>query len=576
MKRRFDEAAEERYREEFVVARGIRSVYGLRSHIRRSCLTFRDLFPGDSILHHTHSTEWVKPWVARLAARSVATRTNYLWALYEWWAWLFERRVIDDNVLEFVACEKLAVDAVPPLVLRCNLQRQIVGHLDGLARVSTRSRESYAVWLKRFNVFLNRLPQVPAFEGGKLDLGEDLLAAWFRHVCGRYERISVLQSVNVLAGFFEALVRQGVLAEDVLARLRHEFPAGRRLGVAYALASDDRHAALRALARPPTFRSSLADHLTGFLALKRAIGCRYPHATTVLRDFDRFVIAQEHQGPITSALLARWRASRTDLSPATHRLRWSVMHQFCLYLRRHVPETYVPDPLFGRIPLPRLKAHIVQPPEMRALLDAVAEVIPGPRWTLRPRTYRTLLVLLYTTGLRISEALRLQIRDVDLHGRVITIRETKFYKSRLVPFSDGLLPILRDYQRERLRLLGTPPPEAPFFPTRYGGHYSKNEINDVWQELLRHTGRGGGRGRGPRIHDLRHSFATIRLAAWYREGVDVQAKLPALATYLGHASIAATQRYLTILPETLLAASERFRRYSGSLIAAAGGSHALA
>ena len=577
MSSRFDDAAEAELREEFIQGRNIHNVYGLRSNIRRSCLAFREEFPGDSILNHTHTIKWVRPWNARLGECVVTTRISRLWSLYEWWAWLFDQRVLDDNVLEFVACEKLAIDAVPSLTLHCNLQRHSAEYVGGLARVSARSRDSYAVWLKRFNVFLNRLPAPPVFEAGsKLHLGEDVLAAWFRYLCGRYERITVLQSANVLNGFLEALVRKGVLAENVLERLRGEFPVGKRLGVAYALAADDRAAALRALARQPTFQSRFAEHLTSFLALKRAVGCCYPHATTVLRDFDRFIIAQSEQGPITAALLAGWRASRPKLSAASHRLRWSVMHQFCLYLRRYVADTHVPDPLFGRIPIPRLKANIVAPPEMRRLLDGVAVVAAGSRWSLRPHTYRTLFVLLYTTGLRISEARRLQVGDVDLRRRVLTVRETKFYKSRFVPFSDGLLPILRDYHRRRLQLVGKPTPEAPFFVTQYGGHYQKTAVGTVWQRLVRHTKLGGGRGQGPRIHDLRHSFATLRLAAWYREDADVAAKLPLLSTYLGHTTSAATQRYLTILPETLLAASERFRIYGGPLVAAAGESHALA
>ncbi|MBX7114353.1 MAG: tyrosine-type recombinase/integrase, partial [Myxococcaceae bacterium] len=568
MSQRFDEAAEEDLREEFVAAsgdRGLSSVYGIRSNLRRTCLVFRELFPADSILNYTHTTEWARPWNARLATVVASTRISRLWTLYEWWAWLFDRHVIDSNVLEFVACEKLAVDAVPPLTLRCKLQRHAAKYLGGLTRVSARSRESYLVWVKRFELFLNRLLVPPAFDGGKLDLDEEVLAAWFRHICGRYERITVLQATNVLHGFFEALARKGVLAENVLERLRREYPTGKRLGVAYALAADDRAAALRALARKPTFQSGLADHMGGFLSLKRAIGCRYPHATTVLRDFGRFLVTRGEDGPITAPLLARWRASRPELSAATHRIRWSVMHQFCLYVRRYVPETHVPDPLFGRLPLPRLKAHIVTPSQMRQLLNAVAVVAAGSRWRLRPHTCRTLFTLLYATGLRISEARSLQVGDVDLRRRVIKIRQTKFYKSRLVPFSDGLLPILRDYHRRRIHLLGAPAPEAPFFVTQYGGHYKKTHLGSVWKRLMRHTGLGGARGVGPRIHDLRHSFATLRLAAWYRDGEDVAAKLPLLSTYLGHTTIAATQRYLTILPETLLAASERFRSYGGSL-----------
>lgn len=579
MSARFNEVAETELREEFVETGHSRSAKGLsnlRSEIRCSCVVFRELFPGDSILNHTHTTEWTRPWNARLAHLAVATRINRLWSLYQWWAWLFDRRLIDSNVLELVACKRLAIDAVPPLTLRCQLQRHVAEYLDGLTGVTAHTREYYLSWIRRFELFLNRVSSPPIFVGGTLDLGEEVLAAWFQHICGRYQRSSVLIATNVLNGFLEALVCKGVLAENVLERLRREYPTGKRLGVAYALAADDRAAALGALAKKPTFQSSLAEHMSGFLSLKRATGCRCPAATTVLRDFDRFLIDSSEQGPITAALLARWCASRPELSAASHRHRWAAMHQFCLYLRRYVPETHVPEPLLGRRPVTRFKAHIVQPDEMRQILDAVAVVATGNIWPLRPHTCRTLFILLYATGLRIGEARKLQVDDVDLRQRVIRIRETKFYKSRLVPYSDGLLQILRDYHRRRIQLLGAPAPEAPFFVTRYGGHYKQTQFGKVWRQLIRHAGLDGGRQARPRIHDLRHSFASLRLAAWYRDGEDVVAKLPLLSTYLGHASIAATQRYLTILPETQLAASERFRAYSGELITAAGEDHALA
>jgi integrase/recombinase XerD len=577
MTARFDETSEAELREKFIGTshRSINGIWNLRSEIRSSCLVYRELFPGDSILNHTDTTEWARPWNARLAGLAVATRINRLWSLYEWWAWLFDRRLIASNVLELVPCQKLAIDAVPPLTLRCQLHRHVTEYLDGLTGIAVHTREWRLVWLRRFEVFLNRLPAPPTFEGGKLVLSEEVLATWFHHICRHYQRLHVLGATNVLNAFFQALARKGVLVENVLERLRREYPTGKRIGVAYALAADDRGAALRALARRPTFQSSLAEHMVGFLSLKRATGCSCPSATTVLRDFDCFLRTREEQGSITAALLARWRASRPELSAGTRRHRWAVMHQFCLYLRRYCPETHVPDPLLGRLPVPRFKARIVQPSEMRQILDAVAVVVPGNIWALRPHICRTLFTLLYTTGLRIGEARKLQIGDVDLRQRVIQVRETKFYKSRLVPFSDGLLLILRDYHRRRIQLLGAPTPEAPFFVTRFGGHYKPTHFGSVWRPLMRHTGLDT-LGARPRIHDLRHSFATLRLAAWYRDDEDVIAKLPLLSTYLGHASIAASQQYLTILPETLLAASERFRTYSGSLITAGGKDHALA
>lgn len=578
MRPRFDEAAEKELGEAFLSARGGTDdyVYHVRSYILRSCLAFREEFAADSILNHTQTTEWVHAWNVRQGRCSAGLRRNRLWALADWWRWLFDRRILDDNVLEFVSCVQLARDAGPNLTLRCNLQRHIAEYLASRSDLAARTLEIYDSWLKRFNVFLNSSPDLPRAMDPQTALGEEGLAAWFRTVCASSPRETVMHVAGLLSAFSDFLVFKGLLAENTLSRLELTFPRGKLVGVACALAADDRSAALHALAQPPRFRSFLAEHIAAFLDLKRATGCTAWYGLSILRDFDRFLLTQGEPGPIRSALLARWWTSRPDLGPASRRQRWVLIRQFCLYLRRYLPETCVPDPSLGRLPPSRFRPRIVQPEEMKALLAAVEAVVPGSRWPLRPDIYRTLLVLLYSTGLRISEALELQVGDVDLRERVITIRQTKFYKSRLVPFSDGLLTFLRDYQRDRLGLLGAPARDAPFFPTRDGGHYAQSSVNAVWQDLVQHAGLRVGAARGPRVHDMRHSFATLRLAAWYREGVDVEAMLPRLATYLGHVKVASTYLYLTILPETLLAASERFRRYGGSLIAAAGGNHALA
>ncbi len=575
MKQRFEHSAEERLREQYIFDHPVRAVPTRRYHIRKACRAFCQAFPNDSILNHTHSTEWATAWRLQLVGITPGSRMKLLWGLFGWWKWLFEKRVIDDNVLDLVSCERLGIEEMAPLVLRCNLQRMSADHISNLDSISDGSRQAYHLWLKRFNVFINRLPAGASVQGGRLNLSEETLNGWFRHICQKYTRTTVLDATNVLSAFFDALTRNGVLDDNPLERLRQAFPVGKRLGIAYALASEDREASLASLARPPMFSSPLADKLIGFLNLKHAVGCRYAHGYTVLRDFDRFLADEGKDGPITSPLLTRWHSSRPDLSASTHRGRWCVMRQFCLYLQRYQPETYIPDPLLGRYPTPCLKPHIVQPETMRVLLDAVPSVAPGSRFALRPHTYKALLTLLYTTGLRISEALALRIVDVEFDTRLLVIHESKFGKSRIVPFADGMLIVLREYHRIRQNILGDADGDAPFFITQYGGHYSRHSVYTVWQCLLRAADLDAGRGQRPRIHDLRHSFATLRLLAWYREGADVEAKLPMLSTYLGHSSVGATQRYLTILPEIRQAAIEKFHRYGGSLIFSKGGSHEL-
>jgi len=161
-----------------------------------------------------------------------------------------------------------------------------------------------------------------------------------------------------------------------------------------------------------------------------------------------------------------------------------------------------------------------------------------------------LLLVLYATGLRAGEALRLQCCDVDVRNRLLTIWDTKFFKSRLVPIGADLCTALSRYRTQRTR---PPLPDGErsiFFVTRTGEAISLGRLEHAFARLLRQTRVGEGyAGHRPRLHDLRATFAVHRLIAWYREGTDVQARLPLLSTYLGHLNVSATSTYLTMTTE---------------------------
>jgi site-specific recombinase XerD len=227
-----------------------------------------------------------------------------------------------------------------------------------------------------------------------------------------------------------------------------------------------------------------------------------------------------------------------------------------------------------RSPLPKIipKApefvpHIFSQEELQRLLDASA-YCESPRSKLQPNTWRMLILLLYGAALRISEALSLTLADIDLPAGILTIRESKFYKTRLVPMSPALSSALKMYVAWRTKEHSTKP-EAALFLTRNGNPLARYTAENVFRRLRVRAGvvrHDGGRYQ-PRLHDLRHAAAVHRLISWYRQGADVQRLLPKLATYLGHIHIAATQRYLTMTPELLHEASQRFERY------ACGGQH---
>ncbi len=182
---------------------------------------------------------------------------------------------------------------------------------------------------------------------------------------------------------------------------------------------------------------------------------------------------------------------------------------------------------------------------------------------LDAKTFRTFLLLLYGAGLRSGEARRLTMADVDLRSSVLSVNDTKFYKSRLVPVGADLVGVLHQYAVIRTHRPLREGSASSFLACRDGSPLKKAIVRHAFQVALRTAGIDIEKPgcRAPCLHSLRHSFATHRLISWYREGVDVQRLLPALSTYLGHSGLAATQVYISMTPDLLVEASRRFERY---------------
>jgi site-specific recombinase XerD len=224
--------------------------------------------------------------------------------------------------------------------------------------------------------------------------------------------------------------------------------------------------------------------------------------------------------------------------------------------------THSPLPRIVPRPLKEFVPYIYSREELGRLLDAT-DAIDHPRSSIDPDTYRTLLLLLYGAGLRISEALALTLADVDLTEGILHIRESKFYKTRMVPLSADLIQVLTRYVSKHRR--NSAQLDSPFLLSRQGDAVTRQTAENAFCRLRIRAGvlRNDACPRHqPRLHDLRHAFTVHRLVSWYRTGADVQRLLPHLSTYLGHVHIAATQRYLTLTPELLREASLRFERYA--------------
>lgn len=210
----------------------------------------------------------------------------------------------------------------------------------------------------------------------------------------------------------------------------------------------------------------------------------------------------------------------------------------------------------------RFAPYIYSRDEIRRLLDATNLYRHGR--LIEPHTFRSLLLLLYGTGLRIGEAVSLTLDDVDLQEGIVIVRDTKFYKTRLVPFGTQLRVVLIQYAKRRKESKHSQDKSAPFFVTRRSAPLTVFLVECSFQRLrvLAGVHRSDGARYQPRLHDLRHTFAVHRLTEGYREKQNVQTLLPQLSTYMGHAKISSTQLYLTMTPELLREANLRFSQYA--------------
>lgn len=308
------------------------------------------------------------------------------------------------------------------------------------------------------------------------------------------------------------------------------------------------------------FRSPLAFRLQCFLEARKQAGQRAIASQKILLYLDRFLVGELQLGDtITREVAERWIKSLESLSSGTRINRISMLRQFCLYLAHFDPRTC----LVHRSFLPhrtRPAPYIYTRAEVRQIMAAARRM--GPRGSLRPAVVATLVGLLYTTGLRIGEALRLNLADVDLKRRVLLVRETKFKKTRHVPLSASAVARLQAYLRQRRKAGLSTSDDAPLFVNRRGNAFGQVAFTTVFLEIIRKIGLRGPKGQaGPRVHDFRHTFAVSRLLAWYREGANLSAKLPLLSTYLGHSTVTCTEVYLHATAELLERVGRRFRAH---------------
>jgi integrase/recombinase XerD len=320
-----------------------------------------------------------------------------------------------------------------------------------------------------------------------------------------------------------------------------------------------------------TFRSPVATPMARFLMLQRAIGYRYRTGERMLHHLDLRLreLLPADDPVITQEIAEAVVAKRPHEQETTRAHRTSMLRQLCRFLACTEPRTFVPPAGFGGGSQQYFQPRILSQEEAKRFLEACLALRPHPCSPLRPVVHATRLMLLYTTGLRLGEARRLTLEEADLTAGVLQIRNTKFGKDRTVPMAADMTERMRWCRKEVTRACGPRPVHSPFFPstTDPAAPCDESVLRVTYRRLLHSAGIPHRRGEGPRLHDLRHTFAVHRLLRWYEEGEDLRVRLPLLATYLGHVSILTSQRYLHFTEDFLPSIAGRMSGHDRLLFA---------
>lgn len=305
---------------------------------------------------------------------------------------------------------------------------------------------------------------------------------------------------------------------------------------------------------------SMQERVDAYLTERRRLGFAIETPGVVLRSFARFADTSGHTGPLTMAIVLDWvKGKARNPTPQSWARRLETLKPFALYESRFEPATEFPSSaIFGRAHQ-RLTPHIYTEQEITALLAAARDL--QPENTIRPATYETMIGLIAATGLRLSEAVHLTYADADITHQCVTVRKTKFNKSRHVPIHATVAAALKRYLQFRTDY--DIAPDAPFFVVASGRAPSKRQVNWTFGQLRRTAGIvARGAYRNVRIHDLRHTFICKRILRWQADGADIDHAIAALSTYVGHAKVSDTYWYLTGIPELMALAGSRFGAFA--------------
>jgi integrase/recombinase XerD len=307
---------------------------------------------------------------------------------------------------------------------------------------------------------------------------------------------------------------------------------------------------------------TLLKAITTYISYRQTLGELFQTNGRILKAFAEAMGRQRALSNVQPDQVLRFLNGAGPVTAHWH-AKFQALRHFYLYALGRCYISTSPLPTVVPKRPPAFVPYIYTRQELRALLDA-SLTYQKNRSRIDPAMVRTILLLLYATGLRVREAVSLTLADVNLPEKLLTVRQTKFRKSRLVPFGLQLTKVLTGYWIKRRRNGHLQIPEALFFISRDGKRINQYTLEQIFRRIREKAGvrRHDGARYQPRLHDLRHTFAVDRLTAWYKQGADVQKWLPVLSVYLGHTHLAATSVYLTMTPTLLDHANRLFEHYA--------------
>lgn len=315
----------------------------------------------------------------------------------------------------------------------------------------------------------------------------------------------------------------------------------------------------------PKFESVIGGIIEDFILEKKALGYKYTVETRKLYLFDHFLLTKDlAHCTLPKTLVKEWTRKKNCEHSLTHRLRFRLIRQFAEFMQNRGYDVYVPNADLEPVARSNFTPYIFTHDEIHRLITSADHLTPHGSSPHRHIVIPEMFRLLYGCGLRLGEALRLTLADIDLEQGILTIHQSKFRKDRIVPIA----PELTIRLRQLLKKLGNRYDGTyPLFPSPTGGAYSMVTIYCTFRKLLEQSGIvHRGRGKGPRIHDLRHSYAVHRMQKWFQEGIDLTTKLPILAAYMGHTTFRCTQHYVHLTLEFSTDLSTRLDNHYGSII----------